>query len=105
MLMCIRIGVFGNVYLLRHGLGCGLRQYVRGAAQRFEGVPILTVGASPTVPVAKTHFNGLGFYVFPRQLDAEHDSTGFTRHCPQVALLCRTDATRDDLGTLIKIFY
>lgn len=25
-------------------------------AQRFEGVPILTVGASPTVPVAKTHF-------------------------------------------------
>lgn len=74
-------------------------------AQRFEGVPILTVGASPTVPVAKTHFNGLGFYVFPRQVDAEHDSTGFTRHYPQVASLCRTDATRDDLGTLIKIFY
>lgn len=30
-------------------------------AQRFEGVPFLTVGTSPTVPVAKNQFNGWYF--------------------------------------------
>lgn len=70
---------------LRHVLGCGLRQYARHAeTQKFEGVPILLVGTSSRVPVTKTHRNGWYFHVFPGQLAAEHDSNGFTRHCPKL---------------------
>lgn len=52
--------------------------------QKFGGVLILPVGTSPRVPVAKNHCNRWYFYVFSRQLAAEHDSNGFTRHCPNL---------------------
>lgn len=42
------------------------------------------VGSSSRVSVTKNHRNGWYFYVFPGQLAAEHDSNGFTRHCPKL---------------------
>lgn len=48
-------------------------------AKIFEAAPILTVGTSTMVTAAQNRCNRWYFFVFPRQLAAEHDFTSFTR--------------------------
>lgn len=60
-------------------------------AQRFERDPVLKVGTSLTVPIAKNHCKTWYFYEFPRQ----HDSAGFTKHCPKLPRTAAPPHRRD----------